>query len=106
ARGAVGLPDLDSRAGPGALAHASDRAADVEQLARADRGAQAPLPVPVARLPLARARARDRAPARAGARRDGRAAAGRGDRDGARARPQEAAVDRGVDRLGARAAAA
>ena len=28
------------------------------------------------------------------------------DRDGARARPQEAAVDRGVDRLGARAAAA
>ena len=37
---------------------------------------------------------------------DRRAAAGRGRRDGARARPQEAAVDRGVDRLGARAAAA
>ncbi len=56
--------------------------------------------------PGARARARDRAPARAGAARDGRAQAGRGDRDGARARPQEAAVDRRVDRLGARAAAA
>ena len=41
------------------------RAAHLQQLARADRGAQAPLPVPVARLPVARARARDRAPARA-----------------------------------------
>ena len=69
------------------------------------RGAQAALPVPVARLPLDRARARDRPPARARAARDGRAAARRGRRDGARAGPQEAAVDRGVDRLGARAAA-
>ncbi len=39
-------------------------------------------------------------------RRDGRAPARRGDRHGARARPQEAALDRRVDRLGARAAAA
>ena len=56
--------------------------------------------------PDARARARNRAPARARAVRDGRAPAGRGDRHGARARPEEAAVDRRVDRLGARAAAA
>ena len=87
--------------------HAAGRAADLEQLARADRGAQAPLPVPVARLPDARARARDRPPARA------RAATSAVARKlvevvahGARARPQEAAVDRRVDRLGARAAAA
>ena len=45
-------------------------AADLEQHARADRGAQAPLPVPLARLPEHRARARDRAPARARAVRD------------------------------------
>ena len=38
-------------------------------------------------------------------RRDGGAAAGRGDRDGARPRPEEAALDRRVDRLGADAAA-
>ena len=38
-------------------------AAHLEQLARADRGAQAPLPVPLARLPERRARARDRPPA-------------------------------------------
>ena len=56
--------------------------------------------------PEARARARNRAPARAGAAGDGRAQARRGGRHGARARPQEAAVDRRVDRLGARAAAA
>ena len=37
--------------------------------------------------------------------RDAGAAAGRGDRDGARARPEEAALDRRVDRLGADAAA-
>ena len=86
--------------------HPPGGAADLQQLARADRGAQAPLPVPVARLPVDRARAGDRPPARARAARDGRAAARRGRRDGARARPQEAAVDRGVDRLGARAAAA
>jgi MoxR-like ATPase len=42
----------------------SRRAADLEQHARADRGAQAPLPVPVARLPRRRAGARDRAHAR------------------------------------------
>ena len=56
--------------------------------------------------PSAAARARDRAPAHARAARGGRGEARRGDRAGARARPQEAAVDRGVDRLGARAAAA
>ena len=44
--------------------------------------------------------------ARARALRDRRPAARRGDRDGARPRPQEAAVDRRVDRLGAGAAAA
>ena len=56
--------------------------------------------------PDARARARDRplhAPELDDAR---RAQARRGRRDGPRARPQEAAVDRRVDRLGARAAAA
>ena len=67
---------------------------------------EAPLPLPVARLPLERARARDRAAARARAAGDGRAAARRGRPHGARARPQEAALDRRVDRLGARAAAA
>jgi MoxR-like ATPase len=41
-----------------------------------------------------------------GAAGDGRAQAGRGDRHGARARPEEAAEHRRVDRLGARAAAA
>ena len=46
------------------------RAADLEQHARADRGAQAPLPLPVARLPRRRARARDRRAARARAARD------------------------------------
>ena len=56
--------------------------------------------------PVPRARARDRAPAHARALRDGRPQAGRGGRHGARARPQEAALDRRVDRLGARAAAA
>ncbi len=101
AGGALRLPDLDPRARPRRGAHAPCRAADLEQLARADRGAQAPLPVPVARLPRARARARDRAAARAGAAGDGRAQAGRGGRHGARARPEEAAVDRRVDRLGA-----
>ena len=101
------LPDLDPRARPDRGPHAPRRAAHLEQLARADRGAQAPLPVPVARLPDARARARDRPPARA------RAAASTVARrlvevvaHGARARPQEAALDRRVDRLGARAAAA
>ena len=67
------LPDLDPRARPDRGAHAPGRAAHLQQLARADRGAQAPLPVPVARLPDARARARDRAPARARAAGDGRA---------------------------------
>ncbi len=43
----ISIPEL----GPRGLAHAPDRAAHLEQLARADRGAQAPLPVPVARLP-------------------------------------------------------
>ena len=106
AGGALRLPDLDPRARPGRVAHAPGRAAHLEQLARADRGAEAPLPVPVARLPGARARARNRAPARARALRDGGAPAGRGDRHGARPRPEEAAVDRRVDRLGAGAAAA
>ena len=56
--------------------------------------------------PDARARARDRPPPRARARRAGRAQARRGHRDGPRPRPEEAAVDRRVDRLGAGAAAA
>ena len=106
AGGPLRLPDLDPRARPRRVAHAPGRAADLEQLARADRGAEAPLPVPVARLPRARARARNRPPARARPLRDGRPAPGRGDRHGPRARPQEAALDRRVDRLGARAAAA
>ena len=55
----ISIPEL----GPGHGAHRAGRAADLEQHARADRGAQAPLPVPVARLPRARARARDRAAA-------------------------------------------
>ena len=63
---------------------------------------QAPLPLPVARLPDDRARARDRAPARAGARPGRGAQARRGHPHGALARPEEAALDSGVDRLGAR----
>ena len=51
ARAALGLPDLDPRARPVRGAHPADRAADLEQHARAHRGAQAPLPVPLARLP-------------------------------------------------------
>ena len=43
----ISIPEL----GRVAAAHAPGRAADLQQLARADRGAQAPLPVPVARLP-------------------------------------------------------
>src|SRR5215210_3502832 len=106
ARAALGLPDLDPRARPHRGAHPSRRAAHLEQHAGAHGGAQAALPVPVARLPVDGARARDRAPARPRAARAGGRAA-RGDhRDGARDRPQEAALDRGVDRLGARAPAA
>ena len=52
----ISIPEL----GRVEATHAARRAADLEQHARADRGAQAPLPVPVARLPRARARARDR----------------------------------------------
>ena len=51
ARGALRLPDLDPGARAGGVAHAPGRAAHLQQLARADRGAQAPLPVPLARLP-------------------------------------------------------
>jgi MoxR-like ATPase len=51
------LPDLDPRARPLQGPHAADRAAHLEQHARAHGGAEAPLPVPVARLPRARARA-------------------------------------------------
>ena len=106
ARAAERLPALDPRARPLRGQDAPGGAADLQQLARADRGAQAPLPVPVARLPLARARARDRQAPRPRARRRGGAQARRGHRHDPRARPQEAALDRGVDRLGARAAAA
>ena len=57
----ISIPELgriEARTHPG-------RAAHLQQLARADRGAQAPLPVPVARLPRDRARARDRPAAHA-----------------------------------------
>ncbi len=57
----ITIPELGTDRG----AHAPGRAADLEQLARADRGAQAPLPVPVARLPGRRPRAGDRPPAHA-----------------------------------------
>ena len=80
ARAAVGLPDHDPRARPDRGDHDADRAAHLEQHARADRGAEAPLPLPLARLPGPRARARDRPPARAGARRARRAPARRGRR--------------------------
>ena len=106
ARGPLGLPDLDPRARRDRGPHAPDRRPHLEQLARADRGAQAPLPLPVARLPRGRARDGDRPPARARARRAARPAAGRGDPHGPPARPEEAALDRRVDRLGAGAAAA
>ena len=43
----ISIPEL----GTISVAHASARAADLEQLARAHGGAQAPLPLPVARLP-------------------------------------------------------
>ena len=98
----ISIPEL----GAGRGDDDADRRAHLEQLARADRGAQAPLPLPLARLPRAGARDGDRAPARAGAGRGARPAAGRGGADGPRARPEEAAVDRRVDRLGAGAAAA
>ena len=51
ARAALGLPDLDPRDGPHRGADDAARAADLEQHARADRGAQAPLPLPLAGLP-------------------------------------------------------
>ena len=98
----ISIPEL----GVVEATHPSARAAHLEQLARADRGAQAPLPLPLARLPDGRARARDRPPARARARRRDRAQARRGRAHGPRARPEEAALDRRVDRLGAGAAAA
>ena len=56
----ISIPELGRDRGE----HPADRAAHLQQLARAHRGAQAPLPVPVAGLPRARARAGDRAPAR------------------------------------------
>ena len=98
----ISIPEL----GPDRGAHAAGRAADLEQLARADRGAQAPLPVPVARLPeleheLEIVRLHAPELSETVARRLVEVVA-----HGARARPQEAAVDRRVDRLGARAAAA
>ena len=80
ARAAERLPDLDPGTGPDRGPDAPGRAAHVQQLARAHRGVEAPLPVPLARLPDRRARARDRAAARAGAAGDGRAAARRGRR--------------------------
>ena len=52
----------------------ADRRPHLERLARADRGAEAPLPLPLARLPRARARDGDRPPAHAGALRDAGAA--------------------------------
>ena len=89
-----------------ATTHA-DRAAHLEQLARADRGAQAPLPVPVARLPR---RSSTSSRSSACTRPSSTSTVARKLVEvvahGARARPQEAAVDRRVDRLGARAAAA
>ena len=99
----ISIPELGRDRG----AHAPDRGAHLQQLARADRGAQAPLPLPVARLPGASsARSRSSACTRPSSTSDARAAADRGHPHGPRARPQEAALDRRVDRLGARAAAA
>ena len=76
----ISIPELGVIEAP----HAPDRRPDLEQLARADRGAQAPLPLPVARLPGRRARDGDRPPARPRARRAAGAAAGRGDPHGPR----------------------
>ena len=78
ARAALRLPDHDPRAGPGLGDDDADRRPHLEQLARADRGAEAPLPLPLARLPRARARDGDRPPARAGALRGADPAPGRG----------------------------
>ena len=102
ARAALRLPDHDPRAGADLGDDDADRRPHLQRLARADRGAEAPLPLPLARLPGDRARDGNRPPARPGAARDADPAAGRGDRDGAGARPEEAALDRRVDRLGAR----
>ena len=77
ARGPLGLPDLDPRARRDRGAHPADRRPHLQQLPRADRGAEAPLPLPLARLPGGRARDRDRPAARAGSRRGAGAAAGR-----------------------------
>ncbi len=101
ARGPLRLPDLDPRAGARHLHHPPGRAAHLQQLTRADRGAQASLPLPVARLPVLGARAGDRQAARPRPLRCGGAPARGGGRHGARAGPEEAAFDRRVDRLGA-----
>ena len=84
ARAALRLPDHDPRAGPDLGDDDADRRPHLEQLARADRGAEAALPLPLARLPRARARDGDRPPARARALRGAGPAAGRGGADGAR----------------------
>ena len=93
----ISIPELGviDRADP------PDRRPDLEQLARADRGAEAALPLPVARLPGGRARDGDRPPPLARDRRAPGATPGRGRPHGSPARPQEAALDRRVDRLGA-----
>ncbi|CAA9500484.1 MAG: Carbon monoxide oxidation accessory protein CoxD, partial [uncultured Solirubrobacteraceae bacterium] len=104
-RAPLGLPDLHPRARDGAVDLAPRGAADLEQHARAHRGAQAPLPLPVARLPLARPRAGDRPPAHARAPGHRRAQARRARGPRPRPGPQEAAEHRRVDRLGARAPA-
>ena len=85
---------------------APDRAAHLEQLARADRGAEAPLPLPLARLPgRSSARSRSSACTRRSSTRRWRGGWSRSIHMVRAARPEEAALDRRVDRLGAHAAA-
>ena len=60
----ISIPELGRDRGP----QPSDRCPHVKQFARADRGAQTPLPLPLARLPRRRARDGDRPAARARAR--------------------------------------
>ena len=77
------------------------RGADEQPLARAQRGAQAPLPAPPARLPVPGRRARDRAAQGAGDPRRARRRARRDDPAAPHGRPAQGAEHRRDPRLGA-----
>ncbi len=101
ARGALGLPGHDPRAGHRRGGAAPVRRAHLQRHPRAVRGGQAPLPVPAPRLPRRRAGAGDRAQPGARPRGRRRAPARRRGRSAARAGAEEGTLDRGVRGLGA-----